>query len=498
MRRAAWRVSIGATAVSMLSLASAPFTGIGPIVDAAACSFSMIGNVVVILGTTTDDTITIRDNPFNSHLECRFGTSGGYTDVGALSGISRIDIDSGIGDDTVSVGDDVSPGSLIVKTVNVALGGGSNDHLKIDDSNEPTGRTFQLSRDTVQISTGTHVVFTGATFVIVLGGTGNDSYTASAPLTAGSVLDGGSGTNSLTVFGTTDADGFWIGSATNTQLRMAGVPVNYPNISSVIVNGLQGNDFVLLSHDDAGVALTLNLGPANALGLPDDDTAVVDSVFPGFSGGTVDGVVTPITIDGGTGKNTLILQDRGDTTGDVVTMTSSQIGAGPSDTFFGAGGSVTYSNLQAISLTSGSGADDIAIQSVAPGLALTVNGRGGNDTLRALAGGKYTLNAGNGAADRLLATANANFTLTNTRLTGHGTQTISGFEKAILTGGASANKINASTFSGSVTLAGKAGNDILTGGPNNDTLDGGTDVDHLNGGGGTDSCLNGEVLTGCP
>ncbi|NJN88766.1 MAG: calcium-binding protein, partial [Leptolyngbyaceae cyanobacterium SL_7_1] len=119
-----------------------------------------------------------------------------------------------------------------------------------------------------------------------------------------------------------------------------------------------------------------------------------------------------------------------------------------------------------------------------------------------------------------------NFTLTNTSLTGVGTDTLSGIERATLTGGSGNNSINAEDFSGTVTLFGRGGNDTLAGGraadrlygeagrdtlsgrDGNDFLSGGADNDSLSGGDGNDSMhgddgddyLNGgagnDVLTG--
>jgi len=89
--------------------------------------------------------------------------------------------------------------------------------------------------------------------------------------------------------------------------------------------------------------------------------------------------------------------------------------------------------------------------------------------------------------------------LSDTTLTGNGTDTLTSIELATLTGGASGNTINASGFSGAVTLDGGAGNDTLTGGAGNDTLRGGTGNDTLIGGLGNDILIGGlgnDTLTG--
>src|SRR5437667_210302 len=70
-----------------------------------------------------------------------------------------------------------------------------------------------------------------------------------------------------------------------------------------------------------------------------------------------------------------------------------------------------------------------------------------------------------------------------------GTDSLTGFEQGQLTGGAGANTIDASGFSGPVSLDGGAGNDTLIGGAGNDTLRGGLGNDNITGGAGIDTLV---------
>ena len=88
--------------------------------------------------------------------------------------------------------------------------------------------------------------------------------------------------------------------------------------------------------------------------------------------------------------------------------------------------------------------------------------------------------------DTLVEAGNFNFTLTDTTLTTNVVDTLSGFEKAALTGGVSANIMNATAFTGTVTLDGDAGNDTLTGTNQADVLIGNAGNDTLNGLAGND------------
>lgn len=115
--------------------------------------------------------------------------------------------------------------------------------------------------------------------------------------------------------------------------------------------------------------------------------------------------------------------------------------------------------------------------------------------------GNDVLNGGEGS-DVLIETANVNLTLTNSALTGLGTDTLLGIERAFLTGGASGNKFDASKFTlSAVSMVGLAGNDTLIGTASGDSLDGGdgndsltanAGADTIQGGAGNDTALGGD------
>ncbi|WP_295622784.1 FG-GAP-like repeat-containing protein [uncultured Lamprocystis sp.] len=146
-----------------------------------------------------------------------------------------------------------------------------------------------------------------------------------------------------------------------------------------------------------------------------------------------------------------------------------------------------------------------------------LDGLAGNDTLSGGAGAD-TLSGGPGS-DRLVEHGDVNFTLTDTQLTGLGTDRLTGIERATLTGGVGANRLDASAFTrGAVSLDGGAGDDTLigpraaatwhgfgwfddhynvfTGGEGNDTLTGGAGVDGIREHGDVDFFLTADQLTG--
>jgi Ca2+-binding RTX toxin-like protein len=122
----------------------------------------------------------------------------------------------------------------------------------------------------------------------------------------------------------------------------------------------------------------------------------------------------------------------------------------------------------------------------------------GNDTLDAGSGddtvsggvGDDNLTGGQGS-DRVVETSDTVFLLSNTSLSGIGSDTLNGFEEARLTGGAGNNTLDASAFTGNVTLNGGAGNDSLAGAQGNDRLLGGEGNDTISAGLGNDVLVGG-------
>ncbi len=120
-----------------------------------------------------------------------------------------------------------------------------------------------------------------------------------------------------------------------------------------------------------------------------------------------------------------------------------------------------------------------------------INAQGGSGDFLSGGNGDDTLNGGGGTRDRIVEQGNVDFTLTNGSLTGLGNDVIGGIDLAILTGGSGANRLDASGFSGKVTLDGSTGDDTLIGGSNRDRLVGGSGNDNLDGGADNDWLLGG-------
>jgi Ca2+-binding RTX toxin-like protein len=123
----------------------------------------------------------------------------------------------------------------------------------------------------------------------------------------------------------------------------------------------------------------------------------------------------------------------------------------------------------------------------------TIYGQDGDDSLIGDSGND--VEDGGAGTDRIWEVADTNMTLTNTSLSGGtalGTDMLSSIEYAELIGGAGDTVLNASGFTGPVTLRGEGGNDLLLGGSRNDMLLGGDGNDTIYGNGGNDTIFGQE------
>jgi Ca2+-binding RTX toxin-like protein/glycosyltransferase involved in cell wall biosynthesis len=153
-----------------------------------------------------------------------------------------------------------------------------------------------------------------------------------------------------------------------------------------------------------------------------------------------------------------------------------------------AGGAVACSSITGIDVDGDPGSNHIDLSAVTSGNGFsggpkaTVAAGSGADTVLGTAfddvltgGGGVDSLDGNEGTDRLVESV-ADVTLTDTAL---GSDAITEFEQASLSGGAGNDGISAAGFSGTVTLRGGSGADTLTGGPGNDTLDGQSGADRV-------------------
>jgi len=394
-----------------------------------------------------------------------------------------------------SLGDPATPAAITLP------GGGQHDILRDGDDLVVRGvigdEVFRASamsvsrltitgtaeNDVVRVLNSSPAVSTPITFS---GGDGDDSFdarfaAADVDLTGNSGSDtlmGGSGNDQL--IGGSGKDEL-IGGGGNDSLFGSGgtgdTLVGGPG--NDMLDGGAGNDIV----SETFLFGDLTLTNSSLTGLGDDIVVDIERAMltGGAAGQTFDVSafftpgLTSVTLDGGGGDDTLIGSNGNDVL--VGSGGNDQIEAGTgSDRVFGGSGSDT--------LLGGPG-DDFIRGLGASGDQLI--GGAGNDTL----------NGGRGV-DRLIESGDEDFTVTNSSMTGNGTDVLLALEIAEINAGDSPNLIDVSAFlgfrgfvqvrafGGDDTIIGSAGPDVLNGGDGNDSLVGGEGDDLLNGDAGND------------
>jgi hypothetical protein len=112
-----------------------------------------------------------------------------------------------------------------------------------------------------------------------------------------------------------------------------------------VVNTGAGSDSINIRSLASAALATINAGA-------DDDVMTVDS-NGSDAGGTVDLIQGQITVNGQGGNDSLTLENSSDTTADTVNIDPAQIGA--TGSFFGTGGSLSYTQVASITLNLSNG-----------------------------------------------------------------------------------------------------------------------------------------------
>ncbi|MEQ9069404.1 MAG: hypothetical protein RLO18_21900, partial [Gimesia chilikensis] len=167
-------------------------------------------------------------------------------------------------------------------------------------------------------------------------------------------------------------------SAADILTIATGSTVSGGEVQMLIDAGLPG------SNDTAGGTANINgtlLGTTLELrGGNHDDTVIIDSNGgTNNDGGTLDAFDFPFTFYGFLGFDSFILDDSGDTTGDIIEIQDLAPGSGLIRGMASPGIDITYdSGVDQVTLATGSGADDITLT---PNTVTAFNILGGNPTM---------------------------------------------------------------------------------------------------------------------
>lgn len=333
-------------------------------------------------------------------VNLRATAAGTATTLKGGDGADKMTVDSN-GDQDGGVADGVVS-SLVLQ------GLGGSDTLVIEDSTDVTADKATLTGTQLGAAAGDNLFgllgslgYSTAETLIVNGGDGGNTFHVLAttvgtateinagdgadvvkvdsnPLAAGGTVDdirsslsirGQGGVDALFVDDASDGTGDQfslqagqLGAPAGETLFGVGGSLPFTEIESLQLDLGSGGDLVLIRATSAPT--TLNTGVGN-------DSVAVDS-NGNAPGGDVNGVLHPLTVNGGVGTNTLRLLDSGDDAGAEVTVTPSQVGAAAGDTFFGLGGSVGYSAITTLAITTGAGDDRFHIEGTNPGTSTSI------------------------------------------------------------------------------------------------------------------------------
>ncbi len=339
------------------------------------------------------------------------------------------------------------------------------------------------------------------------GGNGNDTLW---PDTGNDTLTGGAGNDSL---GGGDGDDKLVEVGTNltlTNTALSGLGSDtLSGIESAKLSGGAGADTIDASAFGGPVRLEGYEGADTLIGGAFNDVLVSSSPGGDFNCGPGGG---GNTMTGGAGDDLMVGSSCDapetpicptpalDTVIETGNVDFTASGNAQSATLVGVGND-TLRCVRRVHLVGGASANTFDT-SAYTGVAL-LDGGGANDTLKGGTGadvlngeagddvltggtGNDTLTGGDGT-DQVAETADVNLTLTDTTLTGVGSDTLATIERAKLTGGNATNTLTATSFTGSAELNGAGGADTLLGGSGNDKLTGGAGIDSFDAGGGDDT-----------
>jgi Ca2+-binding RTX toxin-like protein len=428
---------------------------------------SALGTAVTLTGSSGANTIT--GGAGNDTIDGGGGgdiiNAGAGNDTVTYRG-TESSIDGGAGTDTLTF---AATGS--VSAINLAAGDQTTgDGVTVTNFENVNASIFTTAL-TVTGSSSANTITTGSGNDTIDGGGGAD------------VISAGSGNDTVSYYGTeSSVDG---GTGTNTLIMNTSAVLNLANANQLsfgagTISNFQNVDASALS---AAVSITGSSGVNVITGGAGNDTidgaGGNDTLAGGAGNDTMSYYGTEVSVDGGTGTNTLILKaaatvnlGNGDqTSSDSVTVSNFQnVDGSAVSTSMSITGSSGINTI-----TGGSGDDTID----GGGGADVVNAGGGNDTVTDR-GSEASIDGGAGADTLVLAAgasvATVNFTVAS------GVDQTTGDSASIM----NFENLDASVLSTAVTVTGSSSANTITTGAGNDTIDGGGGADVISAGAGND------------
>ncbi len=452
-----------------------------------------------------DDTITVGDTT-DSGLDNVTVMAGDGDDSVDMTGINLdalrlLTLDGEDGDDvvTVSAGNDGENGSpdafklLLVNTFDGPEAEFSVNGVTLFASSDATGRIeVQGSSDDDSLA-----IISDATFGVPLPGNGLS-------------FDGDTGNDSLVITGIVETAAYDFSAATDGTAQLDLKTIDFTSLELIDDQTSAASRTLFYGSSDDAVTISAVVGAIPAVQFASTNgtftkaTPIVDGILSLNTGDGKDTITLAslndsftgtLFIDGDAGNDTLTISALANVTGKVEI--SADGGAGDDSLNASAfGKAIVLSGGDGNdALTGGSGADllsgDAGNDSVVGGVGNdTITGGLGRDTLTGAAGNDSI--DGGVDIDTILEGGDVNIVLTNSSLTGFGTDSLVAIESALINGGSGANVFDASASTAiSVNFNSGPGADTLIGSVGKDTLNGGTGNDALFGSAGQDVLFGG-------
>jgi Ca2+-binding RTX toxin-like protein len=385
-----------------------------------------------------------------------------------FSGVERIDIRLGSGNDNVATGagDDSISGGAGNDTLNsgagaaVIDGGDGTDQWAADFSADATAKTIDLSLAGVQ-NAGNGSTYVNVERLNILGGAGNDRFetrTDNANDGLADFLDGGLGNDTLVVGGGIDTV---VGGDGDDLLVVdwSTDATGFSNLSATVIS-----DFANTQVTFSGVErIDIRLGSGNdnvATGAGDD------SISGGAGNDTLNSGLGRADVRGGDGTDLWVADysNTGNARSVDLNLTGRQA----------AGNLNFYEGIERLNITGGGGNDFLFSRIGSPndGLNDTMNGGNGNDTL-GVGGGVDVVDGGIG--DDVLF---IDWSTDANSFSNSGATVISDFANTQVSF-SNIERLDIRLGVGADNVTTGAGNDTVRGGGGNDTLNGGDGIDIL-------------------
>ena len=191
---------------------------------------------------------------------------------------------------------------------------------------------------------------------------------SNGPFSTPITFNGGAGSESLKTTGTPGSDSITV---LGNLLRQGGTTITYTNVQHLSINGGNGGNTINIGSTNAATTTSISAGNGdNSLtvgGIPNGPTSL----------GSIAG---PLSVDGGSGFNSINVNDGGDTASATFSISGTSISRPLSPPL------ISFAAIGALTFNGGSGGDSLTISNTEPGMSVTINEGAGANSINLGAG----------------------------------------------------------------------------------------------------------------